>query len=203
MSVIAQWSKKWAEQQKQSYVFYKSTSSTNDRAKEYLNEKALPSLFIAVLQTQGRGRKKRKWINSDMMLSWCYLLNKAPQPVTTKLMGNALYLSLKKSWKNCLFHIKPPNDIYISGKKMAGLLIEVVSKGHKHLLIVGTGMNVFSHPESSKFTHLQEHIETSITEKDWIYFMTEWKNQMKQQLPFCFLQPNKMKRTNEKNKGII
>ena len=185
MLIVAEWCKNWAEQKKYPYTFYKSTTSTNDQAKENFNKQTSPSLLIAAFQTKGRGRKKKKWINSDMMLSWSYLMNKPPQPVTTEIMGLALLLSLKRSWPNCSFDIKYPNDIYISKKKLAGLLVEVVNKGNKNLLIIGVGMNVLSNPSPFLFTHLQEHVNTTITEKEWMLFMNEWESQILQKLPLC------------------
>ncbi len=217
MSLIAQWTKKWAENNHQPFVFYNQTSSTNTLAKEHainhpphynqtsstntLKEHAINHpphfaninygqqnsfLFIAESQTKGRGRKNRKWLNSDMMVSWSYPLKKAPQPKTVDLMGKALRRALKNSWKNCPFTIKKPNDIYIKNKKVAGLLIEVVNKGPTHTLIIGTGLNVFSHPPSSPFTHLQEHLkETKITEKKWSDFLNNWRGQIHAQIPLC------------------
>ena len=145
MSQIARWTKKWAKQEKQAFKFYTQISSTNDSAKKYLfsDKKHNSFLFITESQTKGRGRRNRRWINSDMMLSWSYPLNKAPEPKTTVLMGKALCTALKKSWGACAFAQKKPNDIYIKKKKLAGILIEVVSKGNLHQLVVGAGMNVF------------------------------------------------------------
>ena len=187
-SLIAQWTKKWAEKRDYPFIFYTQTTSTNDKAKEYFNDKKknTPSLFITEIQTQGRGRKNRQWINSDMMISWSYTLKKAPQPVTTSLMGLALYKALKKSWKDCPFKIKEPNDIHINNRKIAGLLIEVVNKGTLNQLIIGVGMNVFTHPPSGPFTHLQEHIKhKEVTEKDWSSFLDEWNKQINKKIKFC------------------
>ena len=183
-NTIALWTKQWAKEKNQEYVFYSQTSSTNDKAKEYPfnKQKKQPILFIAGIQTGGRGRRNKKWLHSDMMVSWSYLLTRAPQPVTTKLMGQALAQSLKKTWPNCPFKIKEPNDIYIKGKKSAGLLIEVVNKGPFHRLVVGTGLNVFSHPAS--FTHLREHIP-SLTKKQWARFLDEWRAQIEQKIALC------------------
>ena len=186
-SPIAQWIKKWAEKKHYPFIFYTQTTSTNDKAKEYSHDikQHKPFLFITESQTKGRGRRGRQWFNSDMMVSWSYTLTKAPQPVTTDLMGLALYKALKHSWKNCPFKIKKPNDIYIKNKKMAGLLIEVVNKGFSHQLIIGAGMNIFTHPAPGSFTHLQEHIKTNITRTQWTVFMNEWYRQIKEKIPLC------------------
>ncbi len=196
---IASWTKKWAKkQQNLNSFFYKKTTSTNDKAKEYLfgktkntinqleyscsfntkTEYFKPLLFIAESQTKGRGRRSRHWLNSDMMISWSYIVKQAPQPVITGLMGEDLYKALKHSWEDCPFKIKKPNDIYIKNKKLAGLLVEVVNKGVLHQLVIGVGMNVFSHPSSCPFTHLQENIQKEITEKEWNLFLDEWHKQI-------------------------
>ena len=208
---IASWTRKWAAKQNLNYIFYKQTTSTNDKAKEHLfgkikntispseyfhssidqvretdfpqNKKfkaksSSPLLFIAKSQTRGRGRRSRHWINSDMMISWSYIVKQAPQPIITSLMGEALHKALKNSWEESPFKIKKPNDIYINNKKLAGLLVEVVNKGSLHQLVIGVGMNVFSHPSSGFFTHLQEHVQKKITERKWSLFLDEWYKQI-------------------------
>lgn len=186
--LIAQWTKKWAEKRNHPFIFYTRTTSTNDKAKEYFSDKKKNKLllFITEFQTKGRGRRNRQWMNSDMMVSWSYTLKKAPQPITTSLMGLALYKALKKSWKDCLFKIKKPNDIHVNNRKIAGLLIEVVNKGPLNQLIIGAGMNVFTHPASGPFTHLQEHIKNKkVTKRDWALFLDEWNKQIKEKIKLC------------------
>ena len=187
-SVIAQWTKKWAEKRNYPFLFYTQTTSTNDKAKEYFtnSRKYKSLLFITESQTKGRGRRNQQWINSDMMVSWSYSLKKAPQPVTTTLMCLALYEALNNSWKKCPFEIKKPNDIYIKNRKLAGLLIEAVSKGDLQQLIIGVGMNIFTHPPSGPFTHLQEHItEKKISEEEWFLFLDEWNKQINKKTRLC------------------
>ena len=39
--------------------------------------------------------------------------------------------------------VKPPNDVYIAGKKVAGVLIEMRAQKHApHLAVIGIGINV-------------------------------------------------------------
>ena len=195
MSLVARWTRKWAEERNQPFLFHTQTTSTNDEAKEYLfDEKKYKNfLFIAESQTRGRGRKNRKWINSDMMISWSYSLKKAPQPITVDLMGQVLCTALSKSWPDCPFTIKKPNDIYIEDKKLAGLLVEVVNKGNLHQLVIGVGMNVFTHPPSHLFTHLQEHVtKENITEKKWMLFLDEWYKNINAQVKMCVISSMEM-----------
>jgi len=175
MSVITSWTKEWAKASHHPFIFYKQTTSTNDEAKKYFNDNNKKNmLFIAESQTKGRGRRNREWINSDMMITWAYCVTKAPQPITTHLVGLALHTALKNVWKDCPFKIKEPNDIYIDGKKLAGVLVEVVSVDQSHQLIIGIGMNVFTHPSGRDFTHLNQHIKTEDINKDrWGFFLSQ------------------------------
>ncbi len=179
MFLIAQWTREWAELKKYSFIYYKSTSSTNDESKKAFDNKKNISLFIAEFQAQGRGRQKNKWLNSDMMLSWSFPFKKSPQPDLSKQMGIALYSALKKTWPSVNFIFKLPNDIYINTKKLAGLLIEVISKGNQHQLIIGTGMNVLKHPKNTPFTHLAQYLpKTQINKEHWSSFMSNWNDEI-------------------------
>ena len=185
-NLIVQWTKNWAKKRNYPFLSYNQITSTNDKAKEYcINKQEYKKLlFITESQTKGRGRRNKKWINSDMMISWSYILNKAPQPITTKLMGIALHTALKSTWRGCPFKIKQPNDIYVNNKKMAGLLIEATNQGSLHQLIIGVGMNVFSHPSCDSFTHLQKHIK-EVNEKNWFSFFDKWNEEIKKTIPAC------------------
>ena len=181
---VSDWIKKWAEQKKISCFFYKKTSSTNDCAKEYVNTQKNTVLFIAEEQTKGRGRGKNKWLNSCMMLSFRFFSNKAPQPEAVVVMGQALQSALKLSWPALDFRLKPPNDIYILKKKAGGILIEALSKGPEHWLILGAGLNVLKSP-AEVFTCLQEHLAKPITLEQWCFFMDNWFKEIKKNLKRC------------------
>ena len=179
MSLIAQWTREWIEYKKYPFVYYTSIGSTNDEAKKAVDNKKNTSLFIAEFQTQGRGRQQNTWLNSDMMLSWSFPFKKVPQPTLSKQMGSALCSSLKNNWPSVNFKLKLPNDIYINKKKLAGLLIEVVSKGEQHQLIMGVGMNVFNHPANTPFTHLTEYFpKTEMNKNKWFSFMNDWYDEI-------------------------
>lgn len=182
---MGRWCREWAALRGLTYWFAQQTTSTNDKARQLYKTcqgpaQACPRLIITTHQSQGRGRRGRVWKNSDMMLSWTFPQSRVPQPVTTELMAQALWEALKSTWKNLNISIHPPNDIYCEEKKMAGLLTEVLSCGDRHLLIVGGGMNVFSHPDS--FTHLQAHLKENITRSEWFLFMQEWYKHIQQAL---------------------
>ena len=177
---IADWTKLWAEKKGIPCVFYKKIDSTNNQAKRKNLDKY--RLFIAEIQSFGRGQKTRRWINSDLMLSWNFHLKAFPQPQFSILQAKALSLALNEVW-NVPVKVKHPNDIYIGDRKLAGFLIEVISQSQFFQLIIGVGMNVFSHPELKEVkngkqvraTHLQKHLNKNrINNKEWNFFLDYW-----------------------------
>lgn len=184
-SNIPNWTSYWAKKNSIPYYFFKEVSSTNDAAKA-VNSQLELELFLAESQSKGRGTKDKIWLNSDLMLSWKLKVNHSPQPHTILLMSEALKQALKLTWPAVPIKIKKPNDLYIKEKKLAGLLIEAVSEGNTHQVIIGTGVNVFSAPKP-EFTCLQDHLEIPILKQKWTGFLSQWQRQIKFQIPFCFV----------------
>ena len=151
---IGEVSKKWAESN-QLYVHHeKSMASTNDFAKseafdEGLLQEAL-CLFLADDQSAGRGRGKNVWIGGTpghaLLSSWSYLIMAKPQPITSCLMGLAVYRALVATWPFLAWSLKAPNDIYIGELKVAGILLENVIQGDEVRVVIGLGINVLSSP---------------------------------------------------------
>ena len=120
---------------------YSEVTSTNDIALQ-LASKGVPegiSIF-AENQTDGRGRLGRAWIStSGKSLLLSVLLRPAFQDVSRISLAAAV--AVARTLENLTegsVGIKWPNDIYISGRKVAGILCES-SQG---VIIVGIGINV-------------------------------------------------------------
>ncbi|MDE0151306.1 MAG: hypothetical protein OXK80_02260 [Bdellovibrionales bacterium] len=118
------WTKKWAEETKKEFKFFKTLKSSNTTAKELKSTSEIPLLLIAQEQTHPYGRKKRKWIPSDFMATWIWQSSYTPTAVFSPLLGLALYNSFQQIWPSDLWSLKAPNDIYLADKKIAGLLLE-------------------------------------------------------------------------------
>jgi BirA family transcriptional regulator, biotin operon repressor / biotin---[acetyl-CoA-carboxylase] ligase len=152
---------------------YKSeTTSTNDWAKEAaFSEQINPfglGLFLTDHQTQGRGRGDHTWsegeIGGALLSSWVFKLGLSPHPVTSCRIGLAVERALSATWPWLHFSLKAPNDIYLGEKKVAGLLLENLQQGSDNRLIIGLGLNVFSHPALETSTSLKAEL-TSLTGK--------------------------------------
>ncbi|KXI27541.1 biotin--[acetyl-CoA-carboxylase] synthetase [Paraglaciecola hydrolytica] len=121
--------------------------STNQYIKEHQTE--LPNGFVclAEAQTAGRGRHGRKWVSpygASMYLSmhWTFALGYQALNGLSLVIGVAVVEALKKLGI-VEAQVKWPNDIYVQGKKLAGILIEVEGQmGATCQCVIGIGLNV-------------------------------------------------------------
>ncbi|MBI1883314.1 MAG: biotin--[acetyl-CoA-carboxylase] ligase [Chlamydiae bacterium] len=121
--------------------------STNDVAREYA-EKGAPegTVILAQYQRQGRGRMMRSWSSpkgKNILLSLILRPSLRLEEVSLiTVMSSVTVASLLREEGFHAF-IKWPNDIYVEGKKVAGILTEMKSEKNevKHV-IVGIGLNV-------------------------------------------------------------
>jgi len=118
-------------------LYFEELPSTNDYLKTAPFEPFLG--VVALSQTAGRGRRGRAWLSKRG--KGLYLSIMFP-PLTKNLtlaglaFGYATYLALKELSPS--FYLKWPNDVYINGRKIAGVLPELL----KDRLIVGVGVNL-------------------------------------------------------------
>lgn len=121
-------------------------NSTMKLAEEYCSSFRSPgelsgTIFMAGRQTSGRGRiPGRIWeAPADQNLLFTLILSssemgKNPLPVIVGL-GLAKYLEKNHFLKP---HVKWPNDIYVNGRKIAGIIIE----SRKGFFNIGIGINI-------------------------------------------------------------
>lgn len=145
----------WCKERNIFCAAFETTTSTNDIAKEEaLAQTENIKLYVANQQTQGRGRNQHHWENAPqscaLLSSWSFRLEHSPMTLTAPLIGLALYNALCSTYpaQSELLSIKAPNDIYLADKKIAGLLIEVVSTPAHVRLIIGLGLNVLAAPHN-------------------------------------------------------
>lgn len=178
---IGQASHQWAEAQKLSAKYFSETDSTNLQAKnEAFSENSLSEhvvVYFADHQSAGRGRGQNTWssprVGSQLLSTWSFMIEGAPLPVVSPLVGLALYKAASATWPFLDWNLKAPNDLFIGGKKVAGLLIETVSQGDEHRLLVGLGFNVTASPPLPQATSLVQCLksETPLLGQDWISFL--------------------------------
>ncbi|MCX7977423.1 MAG: biotin--[acetyl-CoA-carboxylase] ligase family protein [Bdellovibrionaceae bacterium] len=173
----------WARSNGIKSVYASSMDSTNNRAKELAFDKEMLEqdffLVLADHQSRGRGRGQNRWESSPgaaLLSSWVFSISAPPRPTFSPRLGLALYRSASSTWPTLDFALKAPNDLLLGTRKVAGLLVEVVSQGDEHRLIVGLGLNVFTSPELPSATSLLESMPEGVPllGADWVHFLERW-----------------------------
>lgn len=150
----------WAGQRQLVNSTFTEVGSTNEIAKkEAFTNRGDAVLYLAAHQTQGRGRSQNHWLDTgageSLLSSWSFDLPSPAQAITAPRIGYALYQAVAGCWPGLEWSLKAPNDLYLKDKKLGGLLIETVSQGGLHRLIIGMGLNILNHPRAlDTATHL-------------------------------------------------
>lgn len=179
---IGQVSHHWADAQKIKAIYFASTDSTNQQAKDKaFDEESFSEhliIYFADQQTAGRGRGKNTWLTphsgSQLLSTWSFMLDQPTLPIVTPLVGLALYKAASATWPYLDWNLKAPNDLFIGEKKVAGLLLETISQGDDHRLLIGLGFNVIKSPyELDTATSLARSLpdDTPLLAQDWISFL--------------------------------
>jgi BirA family biotin operon repressor/biotin-[acetyl-CoA-carboxylase] ligase len=140
---------------------YKTLKSTNVKAKELAKKGAEPwTIIVAEQQTGGYGRKKTTWSSPKGGLYFSTVLPKSNIDDLQTLTVLAAFICAKTIKGN--FDLEPfiklPNDVWISGKKVAGILTENIVGKDVKLSVMGIGLNT----NIEKFPEGLENIATSL-----------------------------------------
>lgn len=124
---------------------YQKTASTQDLAKARADK---PLLVLADEQTGGRGRLGRPWLappGTGLLFSMTHTPD-APNTIdrVAFLTAVAVAQAIEHVTGHGLIQIKWPNDLTVGRRKLAGILVETVSRGPKSppSLVIGVGINV-------------------------------------------------------------
>ena len=125
---------------------FKKVKSTNNTAIRIIrNTNYNHGMIISKIQSNGRGQYGKKWIsyNGNLFVSFFYKLDNLTVSFNQLTKINCLLVKRLLSLyykKKIIF--KKPNDLLINKKKIAGILIDSISKGNKICeLYVGIGIN--------------------------------------------------------------
>jgi BirA family biotin operon repressor/biotin-[acetyl-CoA-carboxylase] ligase len=130
-------------------IFVENAVSTNTLASELIRNKSPRegTIIHTNYQSNGKGQQGNRWEseNGKNLLFTAILYPEMILPWKQFLISMALSLGicdfLEREIKNCV--IKWPNDIYVTGKKIAGILIESSISGNIiSNSIAGIGLNV-------------------------------------------------------------
>ncbi len=144
------------------------TGSTNSEA-AVLGAAGAPdgSLVLTDLQTQGRGRRGRKWFSAPRSLQFSVLLRPNLPARRLSVLSLSACLAVQKTLvdlSGAKFTIKWPNDILINEKKVAAVLVEAaVVGGEVEWTVMGIGCNL--NAADTEFPEELRAIITSVYEE--------------------------------------
>ncbi|MGQ9617346.1 MAG: biotin--[acetyl-CoA-carboxylase] ligase [Candidatus Aminicenantia bacterium] len=129
-------------------IFLSQCSSTNDLARESAEMgEAHGTIFRCGYQTAGRGKEGKVWFSSPGKgLYFSVIIRPQEKNLLLSWLPYIAAISVCEAIKEP-FELNPaikwPNDVYINGKKVCGILIETSSDDKKvDYAIVGIGINV-------------------------------------------------------------
>ena len=129
-------------------AFYDSTDSTNLRAREWARAGGGAAIFVASSQSAGRGRLGRSFLSSEGGIYLSFLVYperklSSPSGITAEAAVK-LCRAVERA-TGVSPQIKWVNDLYINGKKVAGILTEgeFDESGNLRYYVVGMGINVY------------------------------------------------------------
>lgn len=126
-----------------------SVDSTNSYLSRELKSAHSPArkAVITEVQTQSRGRRGKAWVaapgqNITLSLAWPIVGGFNALGPLSLAVGYWVALALKKHGFNT--QLKWPNDIYLDGKKLAGILVELEQVNDQLIPVIGLGLNLVS-----------------------------------------------------------
>jgi BirA family biotin operon repressor/biotin-[acetyl-CoA-carboxylase] ligase len=110
------------------------------------------TLFLANEQTAGRGRQGRAWRSAPGRGIWLTLVERPVDTSSLQVLSLRVGLALADAldpFAPAPVKVKWPNDLYTSGGKLAGVLIEARWSGDRlDWVAVGVGINVAPPPDT-------------------------------------------------------
>jgi len=134
-------------------IVLEETTSTNDSVLQLANASTSEGLVVfAEHQTAGRGQRGNHWESAPHQGLWFSILLRPKIEINesarlTAWAADTVAYTIHEQF-SLIANVKPPNDIYIDGRKVAGVLVEMRAQNNApHLAIAGIGINLNQAPE--------------------------------------------------------
>ena len=132
-------------------LFKETTETTMVDAKKGVEDGAgSGSVFVAGQQLSGRGRRGRSFVSAPDAGLWSTFYFTVEDSQHALLVSLAAALAISDSFKELfglVVDIKWPNDIQIAGKKISGILPDLVAAGSTLQMYLGIGINIKTPPD--------------------------------------------------------
>ncbi len=126
--------------------YFNKVDSTQDWAKDNFSSFDLEKLHVvsALEQTKGRGRFNRHWHSpkGGAYFTYCFLVPEHDHSLNPISLVTGITFAEVLQKLGLKVMLKWPNDIYISGKKAGGILVETKETPEGKVFFVGIGLNI-------------------------------------------------------------
>ena len=145
---------------------FRNVTSTNDVAINLIKEdKKETGCIYAEIQTKGRGTRGSRWISQkgNFFGSIFFPLKDDYPPFNEFTIINPVIISsvMENFCEKKNISFKWPNDVFLNGKKICGILQELITLNSKKFLIIGIGINIVSNPNiNAKYETTNIFLET-------------------------------------------
>ncbi len=112
-----------------------------------------PLAILADEQTAGRGQRGRTWHSPPNAAVYLTLIWPSTRRMDTLIgLSLALGLAVRSTLAEVgiMAELKWPNDVLVDGRKIAGVLVDIVSSSTGSTPIIGIGLNLDLHPDDAR-----------------------------------------------------
>jgi BirA family biotin operon repressor/biotin-[acetyl-CoA-carboxylase] ligase len=152
------------------FRFFESTTSTMDNARELAANNQMTGI-VAVADTQraGRGRNGRTWASRHGGL-YCSFLDRPIISIADYCIPAMLYQIAAARAVSAVCgkpaKLRWPNDIYVDGRKIAGIITELEAEGDMiSWIATGIGVNVNNQNPSAKAISCSEILRHAVSRR--------------------------------------
>jgi len=126
--------------------YFDETESTNAFMLHHADELESGDLCVAEYQASGRGRRGRTWVSpygSHLYFSLFWSLPDLSKAMGLSLVAGCALAKVLGDMGVKELGLKWPNDLYLQGRKLAGILVEIKGQADGECqLVIGIGVNL-------------------------------------------------------------
>lgn len=117
---------------------------------------ALPLLCVAREQSAGVGQRGRVWQSPPGHLYMSLAVNLRGDAALHQGLAQAVALAIAETLDPQAAHIglKWPNDLFLNGRKLGGILIDTLARGETLCAIIGIGINIDARDEAAGYREI-------------------------------------------------
>ncbi len=172
-------------------INFESIDSTSTYLKQSFNDLDDLTIAFASYQTRGHGRMKREWVSPKGDSLLFSILFKDKDIISNfkdlSLMSAVIIREFLLDYVDDV-SIKWPNDVYVNGKKICGILLESVSMGEDiDAVVLGIGINInikgfndeLKHKATSLYLETNKTFDIDVLKQNLLIHLSNLVNRIK------------------------